>query len=85
MSQFTKQTGHGRMFQKGNGMQKHSSSQSHTFYWGARFHRQYPKVQALLNKQEKCKPNHDAYMGLCRLSPENFSTRCKYSVRFLES
>uniref|UniRef100_A0A9L0S337 Uncharacterized protein n=1 Tax=Equus caballus TaxID=9796 RepID=A0A9L0S337_HORSE len=44
-----------------------------------------PTSKALFNKQPKCKPNHNSFIGVRTLSPENFSAGCKHSIRFLES
>lgn len=43
------------------------------------------KFKALFNKQAKCKPNHNSFTDMSMLSPENLSTGCKYTVKFLES
>lgn len=85
--EFTKQTRQGRVLQRGNSICKGISAHDFTSFIGEpdstgsipRFNK------ALFNKQAKCKPNHYSLIGLSMLSPENFSTGCKYSVWFSES
>uniref|UniRef100_A0A452S2J5 Uncharacterized protein n=1 Tax=Ursus americanus TaxID=9643 RepID=A0A452S2J5_URSAM len=44
-----------------------------------------PRFKALFNKQARCNPNHNSFIGISVLSLEKFSIGCKHSVRFPES
>lgn len=84
--EFTKQTRQGRVLLKGNSMCKDTSVYGLTPFTGDPYSiGSSSKCKALLNKQAKCTPNHNSFTDMGMLSPENLSTGCKYTVRFLES
>lgn len=84
--EFTKQTRQGRVLLKGNSICKDTSVYGLTPFTGDPVSiGSSSKFKALFNKQAKCKPNHNSFTDMGMLSPENLSTGCKYTVRFLES
>lgn len=84
--EFTKQTRQGRVLLKGNSICKDTSVYGLTPFTGDPDSiGSSSKFQAFFNKQAKCKPNHNSFTDMGMLSPENLSTGCKYTARFLES
>lgn len=83
--EFTKQTRQGRELPKGNSVCKDTSVHGLTPFTGDPDPTGIsPRFKALLNNQAKCKRNRNSFIGMSMLSPENFSTGCKHTIRFLE-